>query len=375
MAGIYIHIPFCNKKCYYCDFYSITNLKNKDYFIKALIKEISLKKNYLKNNKITTLYFGGGTPTILNISDLKKIINKIHKTFDLSKLKEFTIEANPENLTKDYINKIKQLGVNRISIGVQSFFDDDLKLMNRNHTGKQANKAIENILQSDIKNFSIDLIYGLPNSDIKKWEQNILTAIKYNPLHISAYHLTYEPKTVFYKYIKNKKITPVTENLSIEQYNLLTQILKENKFEHYEISNFAKQKKYSLHNTNYWKNKKYLGLGPSAHSFNKTSRQWNISDISKYIEFVNKNKIFYEKEILSDKDKFNDYIITKLRTKWGIKYNDLSKKFNQDFINHYKKQLSKYKTNNAVITNNNNFILTEKTFFISDKIIEDFIIC
>ena len=374
MAGIYIHIPFCNKKCYYCDFYSLANLKNKDVFIDALLKEVLLQKDYFENEKIETLYFGGGTPSVLCIEDLSKIIDKIYKTFDLSELKEFTIEANPEDLTEKYINDINKLGVNRLSVGIQSFFDNDLKLMNRNHTAEQSKKAIENILLSDIKNFSLDLIYGLPNSDIKKWEKNITEAIKFNPEHISAYHLTYEPLTVFYKYLQKNRIIPVSESQSLEQYNLLINILSDNDFEHYEISNFAKNKKYSLHNTNYWNNKKYLGLGPSAHSFNKTSRQWNVANLTKYIEAINNRQQFFEKEILSTKDKFNDYIITSLRTKWGIKISELQNNFNSNFVKHFEKIKQKYIANNNAVCSNGIFRLTEKGFLISNKIFEDFII-
>ncbi len=374
MAGIYIHIPFCNKKCYYCDFYSLANLKYKDTFIDALLKEITLQKKYLENDKIETLYFGGGTPSILNFSDLSKITEKLHKTFNLSHLKEFTLEANPEDLTKKYIAEINNLGVNRLSIGIQSFFDDDLKLMNRNHIQKQSVKAIENVLLSDIKNFSLDLIYGLPNSDIKKWEENILSTIKFNPQHISAYHLTYEPRTVFYKYLQKKRIKAIAENQSVEQYNLLTQILSANDFEHYEISNFAKNKQYSLHNTNYWKNKKYLGLGPSAHSYNLDSRQWNISNLVKYIDAIKNNQKYFNTEVLSSKDKFNDYIITALRTKWGIKIEYLNSKFNGSFINHFNDIKKRYINSDKIKYNKKTFSLTEKGFLISDKIIEDFLI-
>jgi oxygen-independent coproporphyrinogen-3 oxidase len=246
--------------------------------------------------------------------------------------------------------------------------------MNRNHTAEQSKKAIENILLSDIKNFSLDLIYGLPNSDIKKWEKNITEAIKFNPEHISAYHLTYEPLTVFYKYLQKNRIIPVSESQSLEQYNLLINILSDNDFEHYEISNFAKNKKYSLHNTNYWNNKKYLGLGPSAHSFNKTSRQWNVANLTKYIEAINNRQQFFEKEILSTKDKFNDYIITSLRTKWGIKISELQNNFNSNFVKHFEKIKQKYIANNNAVCNNGIFKLTEKGFLISNKIFEDFII-
>lgn len=373
MAGIYIHIPFCSNKCYYCDFYSIASKKNKSLFIDTLLTEIDQRSNYLNNDLIETIYFGGGTPSILNIDELKKIINKLNSVSDLSQVKEFTFESNPEDITPKYINDLKSINVNRLSIGIQSFFDDDLKLMNRVHSSTQAKQAINNAIENGITNISIDLIYGLPNSNILKWKENIKTALKFNVSHISAYHLTYEPRTVFYKYLEQKRISKISEELSIEQYNLLTTTLAENNFKHYEISNFAKNNKFSLHNLNYWNNIKYVGFGPSAHSFDLKSRQWNISNLNQYIKLISENKIYFEKEILTKKDKFNDFIITHLRTKNGINKTELKSNFSKKYIDYFFDKLKLYGTSDNLINKPEKVYLSEKGFLISDKIFEDFI--
>lgn len=373
MAGIYIHIPFCSNKCYYCDFYSIASKKNKSLFIDTLLTEIDQRSNYLNNDLIETIYFGGGTPSILNIDELKKIINKLNSVSDLSQVKEFTFESNPEDITPKYINDLKSINVNRLSIGIQSFFDDDLKLMNRVHSSTQAKQAINNAIENGITNISIDLIYGLPNSNILKWKENIKTALKFDVNHISAYHLTYEPRTVFYKYLEQKKISKISEELSIEQYNLLTTTLAENNFKHYEISNFAKNNKFSLHNLNYWDNIKYVGFGPSAHSFDLKSRQWNISNLNQYIKLISENKIYFEKEILTKKDKFNDFIITHLRTKNGINKTELKSNFSKKYIDYFFDKLKLYGTSDNLINKPEKVYLSEKGFLISDKIFEDFI--
>lgn len=373
MAGIYIHIPFCSNKCYYCDFYSIASKKNKSLFIDTLLTEIDQRSNYLNNDLIETIYFGGGTPSILNIDELKKILDKLNSVFNLSQVKEFTFESNPEDITPKYINDLKSINVNRLSIGIQSFFDDDLKLMNRVHSSTQAKQAINNAIENGITNISIDLIYGLPNSNILKWKENIKTALKFDVNHISAYHLTYEPRTVFYKYLEQKKISKISEELSIEQYNLLTTTLAKNNFKHYEISNFAKNNKFSLHNLNYWGNIKYVGFGPSAHSFDLKSRQWNISNLNQYIKLISENKIYFEKEILTKKDKFNDFIITHLRTKNGINKTELKSNFSKKYIDYFFDKLKLYGTSDNLINKPEKVYLSEKGFLISDKIFEDFI--
>ncbi|RLD63473.1 MAG: coproporphyrinogen III oxidase [Bacteroidetes bacterium] len=374
MAGIYIHIPFCKQKCFYCDFYSTTLLKNKSAFVNALIKEIYLQKDYLKNNCVETIYFGGGTPSVLSYEELMIIFNQIYKIFNVAKNPEITFEANPDDLTRDYLKELKQTQVNRLSIGVQSFFDDDLKTMNRRHNAEQAQTAVKMSQDFGFKNISLDLIYGLPNMNNQKWLYNLTTAFNLNIQHLSAYHLTYETKTVFYNYLRTGKIKQVDEQESVEEYQALINKAKQQGFIHYEISNFGKPDFFSKHNSNYWKQKKYLGVGPSAHSFNNTTRQWNIADTTKYISFIEKDILPFDSEILDLQKRYNDYIITSLRTMWGIDLNVLKQQFNEKVVSCCLKNAEQYiKTNNINLTENH-LILSEAGMLIADKIISDLFI-
>ncbi len=374
MAGIYIHIPFCKQKCFYCDFYSTTQLKLKPVFVNALIKELFLQKDYLKNNTVETIYFGGGTPSVLSYDELMLIFNQIFNLFDVSDNPEITFEANPDDLTGDYLKKLKQTPVNRLSIGVQSFFDDDLKTMNRRHNAAQAETAIKLSQDCGFQNISIDLIYGLPGMNNQKWLYNLNSAFNLNIQHLSAYHLTYEPKTVFYNYLKNNKIKQVDEQESITEYQTLINKAKQQGFIHYEISNFGKPGFFSKHNFNYWRQKKYLGVGPSAHSFNNESRQWNISDTAKYIAFIENDILPFDSEILDSQKKYNDYIITSLRTMWGIDLDFVKENFNEATVSYCLKNAEQYiKTENINLTKNH-LILSEKGMLITDKIVSDLFI-
>jgi len=372
LAGIYLHIPFCRGKCAYCDFYSVATSKYQEDFVKALGKEIHIQKDYLQNEPIQTIYFGGGTPSLLKTDQLDYIISVIKKNFKLEENKEITLEANPDDLTHDYLKSIRQLGFNRLSIGIQSFNDQDLKRMKRKHTVNQAISSIRYAQDIGFNNISIDLIYGLPDLNLKDWGTNIDKAFDLNIQHISAYHLTIEPKTLFYKYYQNDKLNLPTEKESLDQFKMLIAKTKENGFLHYEISNFAQDGSISLHNTNYWMGVKYLGLGPSAHSYNLTSRQWNIQNLRGYLDGILKGKIPNEQEILTEKEKFNEFLITSLRTMWGISTERLKKEFGKEYYDFFITKSKKYLSNNLMINIANNFILTEKGMFISDSIMQDF---
>ena len=310
MAGIYIHVPFCKSKCAYCDFYSIANTKLTDVFVDAILKEIDLQKHYLGNEIVKTIYFGGGTPSILKVKQIEKILNKIHKEFNTDKNNEITLEANPDDLSKDYLKLIRNSGVNRLSIGIQSFSDSDLQLMKRKHTVNQSVSSVKCAQDIGFNNISIDLIYGLPDLTLEKWGENINKALNLKIQHISAYHLTIEPNTLFHKYYKNEKLNLPSEDESLDQFKLLKEKTAEKGFLQYEISNFAVDGFISLHNTNYWMGVRYLGLGPSAHSYNLSSRQWNIQNLHVYLDEILQGKLAYEVENLTETEKYNDFVIT-----------------------------------------------------------------
>ncbi len=325
MAGIYIHIPFCKQACHYCNFHFATSIHYKNDFILALLKEIDLQKDYPEKESIQTIYFGGGTPSLLNIEDLVLIIEKVKSVFIVKDGAETTLETNPDDITEEKLLNWKEAGFNRLSIGVQSFFEEDLKWMNRAHTASQALDSLQ-LAKQYFDNITIDLIYGTPQLTNEKWKHNVETAISLNIPHLSCYALTVEPKTPLDKMIKQNKSEDVNPDKQSEQFLLLMQWLEDACYEHYEISNFAKPASTagkpgwrSRHNSSYWQGKNYLGLGPSAHSFNGTSRQWNVSNNNIYIESINKGIIPSEKEILSETQKLNEYIMTSLRTIEGLK--------------------------------------------------------
>ncbi len=372
MAGIYLHIPFCKRKCAYCDFYSVANKSFLEEFVNTICAEIKLQSEYLGEEKIKTIYFGGGTPSMLSSNHIEKILEEIYRYFKVGQNNEITLEANPDDLNENYLKSIFTLGVNRLSIGIQSFNKSYLQLMKRQHSANQAISSIVEAKKVGFKNISIDLIYGLPDFTLKKWEENINQAIKLNIQHISAYHLTIEPNTIFQKLHKNKKLNLPNEKESLEQFQTLVEKTKENGFLHYEISNFAKDGSISLHNTNYWMNVKYLGLGPSAHSYNLTSRQWNISNLRAYLDSITKGKIPFEKEILEEKEKYNDYVITSLRTMWGLNIKKLKNEFDKKYLKYFLSKTENLLKKNLLRKSGNNYILTEKGIFISDNIMESF---
>ncbi|MHA8049680.1 radical SAM family heme chaperone HemW [Aquirufa sp. ROCK-SH2] len=315
---LYLHIPFCKQACHYCDFHFSTQLNGKEKLIKALLNEIDLQANYLQNKELSTIYFGGGTPSLLNAQELDSIFNKISKHFNIAKNAEISLEANPEDLSISYLTTLKNQGINRLSIGIQSFNDKNLTFLHRNHSGNQALEAIKNAQDLGLSNISIDLIFGIPSSNLDELKHDIQLATNSGVQHISAYSLTIEPKTVFGVQKQKKIFQEITDSEMAKHFELTHSMLTDQGFEAYEISNFTKNGAYSKHNTSYWMQEEYLGIGPSAHSFNGGSRQWNVSNNIKYIQAIENNELNAEIEKLSEADRFNEYIMTRLRTKWGI---------------------------------------------------------
>ncbi len=318
MAGIYIHIPFCKQACFYCDFHFSTSLKYKDELLQALLKEIKLQKNYLDGETVETIYFGGGTPSLLTADELNSLINTITNQHTVSANAEITIEANPDDLDKSKVQSLRNTGVNRFSIGIQSFFDDDLQWMNRVHRAGEAEASVKRAQDAGFENITVDLIYGYPLLTDEKWKHNLNKVFELDVPHVSSYSMTVEPKTALASFIKKKKQPAMNDQQSAEQFIELMDAMQQKGFEHYEISNFCKPGHYSRHNSNYWKGIKYLGIGPSAHSYNGDTRQWNIANNAKYIQELSTGTIPAETEILTETDRLNEYIMTSLRTIWGL---------------------------------------------------------
>ncbi len=373
MAGIYIHIPFCLKKCKYCDFYKSTEVTEIDRFISVLKKELWFRRDYLTDEFIQTVYFGGGTPSLLSAKQLLQILSAVKSVFKVNPNAEITIEMNPDDINPSYIESLKTTAINRISLGVQSFDDDTLYFLGRRHNSGQAVNAIRNLQNAGFENISIDLIYGIPGMTMDQWKKNLNLAFNLGIKHISAYHLTFHEQTVLFNDLKKGRISEIEEEESVMQFNELIEQAAENHFIHYEISNFALDTYFSKHNSSYWKQQEYLGLGPSAHSFDGISRQWNISSLKKYLKSNFLNNLYFEKEVLSVNDKFNDYILTSLRTIWGVDLNFISDNYGEEYLNHVIKILGKYIENEYIERVDNIIKLTKKGFFISDKVISDFI--
>ena len=349
MAGIYIHIPFCKQACHYCNFHFATSLHYKNDLVAALLKEISLQKEYLEGESVETIYFGGGTPSLCTSQELKSIVETIKSVLNVINDAEITLEANPDDISDEMLAGWKEIGINRLSIGVQSFFEEDLKWMNRAHTAQQAIDTLQ-LAKKHFDNITIDLIYGTPQLTNEKWEQNVKTAVSLNIPHLSCYALTVENRTPLDKMIRQNKSPDINPDKQSEQFLLLMQWLEEAGYEHYEISNFARPGWRSRHNSSYWQGKKYLGLGPSAHSFNGISRQWNISNNNIYIESIKKGIIPLEIEILTETQKLNEYIMTSLRTAGGLSLDITGKEMidkSQKFI---AAGLMKLENNSLVLT-------------------------
>ena len=318
MAGIYVHIPFCRRACHYCDFHFTTNLRNTAQLVDAILKEIVLRKDYLQGEKVETIYFGGGTPSLLRTTEIERILNTLQKHQSVDSNLELTLEANPEDLNLEKLKELKSVGINRLSLGTQSFIDTELKWMNRMHTAKQAIQSISTAQSVGFDNISIDLIFGLRDQTEQDWKRNLNQAVALNVQHISSYSLTIEPKTALSHSIQKGEQKLPDENSAASFFEMNMDFLPANGFEHYEVSNFAKSGFISKHNSSYWQQKKYLGLGPSAHSFNGSERSWNVRSNGGYIQKINSSSPFSELEKLSEIDKVNEHIMIGLRTKWGI---------------------------------------------------------
>jgi oxygen-independent coproporphyrinogen III oxidase len=373
MAGIYIHIPFCKVRCPYCDFYSTTSLVNIESLVNCLKAELWRQRNYLSNHEIETIYFGGGTPSLLNPDFIYKLMRAVSSTFTVKPYAEITLEANPDDLNFEYLQQIRQAGINRLSIGIQSFIDNHLKMMNRRHNAVIAKQAIHNAQNAGFNNISIDLIYGLPSLSETEWKYNLDEANALNIQHISAYHLTYHEKTNFWNALHKGIIHEIPEEQSVLQFEALMDWAKENNFVHYEISNFGKNNFFSRHNTSYWQQKQYLGIGPSAHSYNGLTRRWNASSLKKYTQAIEKGNACFEEETLTQRDHYNDYIITSVRTIWGINTTFVESNFGEKYIKCLINNAKVYIESGCIVVDKDILRLTRKGMFISDRIMESLI--
>lgn len=371
MAGIYIHIPFCKKICYYCDFYKTGNLSLKEDFLEALKKEIILQGNYLEKEPVETIYFGGGTPSVLSVDETGLIIDLIAAKYSLSRDPEITFEANPEDLNRKYLSGLRDTGVNRLSIGCQSFSDRDLVLMNRRHNAYTSAISVSLADEAGFENISVDLIYGIPGMSLDDWGKNLETALHLPIKHLSAYILTVEKGTIFAKWVSDGKITMPDDNLVVQQYYLLVDKMNINGLIHYEISNFAKKGFFSKHNILYWKKRKYLGLGPSAHSYNGETRQWNDNDLKNYIAKINQDDIPFKRESLTLEKKYNEYILTSLRTMWGIDTVYMKKTFPEKVISYFMSACEKWLQSGYMKKTQGHIVLTDPGILLSDTIMSE----
>ena len=371
MSGLYIHVPFCEKRCLYCDFYSNTDSRYKSAYLEALIREMEMRKDYLQDEPLETIYFGGGTPSQLSVAELERIFEAIYRNFRTTEEMEITLEANPDDMTPRYVAALQALPINRISMGVQSFDETDLKFLNRRHDKAEAIRAVELCRQYHIYNISIDLIYGLPNQTVEKWEKNLTEALRLDIPHISAYHIIYEEGTPLYRLLESGKISPVDEETSLTLFSTLIDRLSDAGFEHYEISNFARPGFYSRHNSSYWQGKKYLGLGPSAHSYDGTEREWNILSLSAWRKGILEGNPAIEKEPLDLNTRYNDYIITHLRTQWGIDLGEMSALFGPEKLNYCLQMAKPHEELGLLLQKDNKIVLTRKGIFVSDGIMSD----
>jgi len=372
MSGIYIHIPFCKKLCFYCDFYHLISSGDNSAFIDALLKEISLRKDYLGSENISTIYFGGGTPSVFSVKELGKILDHISSIFNIEDNCEITIELNPDDVNPLYLKELSGLYINRLSLGIQSWKDSDLVMLNRRHNALQAETALKDALKAGFENVTIDLIYGIPGMTTKEWEYNLDFSFSFDIKHLSAYHLTFEKGTVFGKMLEKGLITEIDEDVSNSLFNILIEKAESAGFIQYEISNFGKPGFFSIHNSNYWKQINYIGLGPSAHSFNGYSRQWNVRDLKSYIQSLKKGKSFFEREELDNKARFNEYIMTSLRTMWGIDLDYVERVYEKEGYDYIINLATKFRNYGLMKQEKKSLILTNQGKMISDNIISEF---
>jgi oxygen-independent coproporphyrinogen-3 oxidase len=369
MSGIYIHIPFCKQKCYYCDFHFSVSLSRKDALLQSITKELELRKEEI-SQKVETIYFGGGTPSLLSMDEINSILETVYRNYDVVKTPEITLEVNPDDLNIERIKELAASRINRLSIGIQSFFDEDLQFMNRAHTAKEAKDCLSAAIGS-FDNITIDLIYGIPNMSNNRWKENLDTVFRMGIPHISAYALTVESKTALASFIKKGKYPPLDEEQAKQHFEILSEKTKEHNYIAYEISNFGKENYFSKHNTSYWLGKHYLGIGPSAHSYNGKTRSWNVANNAKYIKAIQQNILPLEIEQLSKNDRFNEMIMTGLRTIWGVSLNQIECDYSLDYKENLIKKSQKYIQNKTLKLDNNTLKITEKGRFLADGIAAD----
>jgi oxygen-independent coproporphyrinogen-3 oxidase len=374
MSGIYIHIPFCKQACHYCDFHFSTSMKKKDEMVLALAKELQLRKDEFQYDAefpcIETIYFGGGTPSVLNVEDIKLLIDTVRQNYPVSQNPEITLEANPDDLSEENLSAFAAIGINRLSIGIQSFFEEDLKLMHRAHDSVQAKKCLE-LATRYFDNISLDLIYGIPGMTNERWQQNIETALSFRIPHISSYALTVEPKTALNKLIQTGKVAALKDEVAQEHFMILVETLEANGLVHYELSNFGKENYFSRNNSAYWLGKKYLGIGPSAHSYDGVSRSWNVANNALYLKAIQNCELPREVELLSQEDRYNEYIMTGLRTIWGVSLVRIEQEFGPDYLNYLEQQSQKFIHDGLLINTEGILKPTLKGKFLTDGIASD----
>lgn len=368
MAGIYLHIPFCRQACHYCNFHFSTSLKLKNDFLEALLKEAELRRGYIGNQRVDTVYFGGGTPSLLTEPELSAVMKTLHRCYDISPGAEITLEANPDDITYDAAISWKNQGINRLSIGIQSFFEDDLLWMNRAHSAEQSRNCITTAERAGIGNLSIDLIYGGPTLTDAHWRENLETAVDFGISHLSCYALTVEPGTALASFTRNKQTDPISEDDQARQFLMMTDYLQAMGYEHYEISNFALPGKRSVHNSAYWRGEIYLGLGPSAHSFNGSTRQWNVSNNALYIRSAGQGSIPFESEILGTHERHNEYLMTSLRTREGIALRHVRDLFGNESMMRLVRLCKKFEEREWIVVNEEYIRLTREGKLFADGI-------
>jgi oxygen-independent coproporphyrinogen-3 oxidase len=371
MAGIYLHIPFCKQACHYCDFHFSTSIETKDALIESMVKEIILQKNYLEREPIDTIYFGGGTPSLLTSAEIDWLLRTIYHYHHVNEQTEITLEANPDDITFDRLMAFKNVGINRLSIGIQSFHDNVLNFLNRAHNGAGATKSIALAREAGFDNINVDLIYAIPEQTETDWSSNILETLKFGPEHISAYSLTIEQKTVFGRWSATGKLKAVEDDVAVKQLEILVATLETAGYEQYEISNFSKVGFNSKHNSSYWKEQKYLGIGPSAHSYNLTTRQYNVRNNHTYLKTLRNNSVPFTVEVLSVEDRVNDYLLTTLRTHWGCNLLQLKEVFNYDMVAVHGTLIMNLLDMKLAIVENNFLKLTKRGMLLADKISSD----
>lgn len=370
MAGIYIHIPFCRQACHYCDFHFSTSMKKKDEMVNALAKEISQRKNEFSNETVETIYFGGGTPSVLSNEEINFLIDAVYKNYSVSANPEITLEANPDDLSIDRINKLSKSPINRLSIGIQSFFEDDLKMMNRAHNAQQSVECLTEAVKH-FDNISIDLIYGVPGMTNERWLHNIEKALSFGVPHISSYALTVEPKTALHSFVQKGIIAQPSDEAAQEHFLILVDKLQENGFVHYELSNFGKEGYFSRNNTAYWLGKKYLGIGPSAHSYDGISRSWNIANNALYLKAIEDGELPSQKEKLTISDRYNEYVMTGLRTIWGVSAERVEKEFGILYKNYILQEAANFISKGLLSFEDGILKTTKKGKFLADGLASD----